>query len=178
MTAFAGYDQHLISREPARPNFVFNSGSPYLEFPIVFSNQEHGRSYGGELSVNWNATARWRISPSLSLLDSITRRNAGSQDAFADQVAEYSPKRQFQVHSWLTLPHSFEWDSSASYVGSLKIGIPGYTRVDSRFGWRFGETAELSVVGQNLLTPRHAEFPDEYGLSHTRAVSGKVTWRF
>jgi len=44
-----------------------------------------------------------------------------------------------------------------------------------------GEFVELSVVGQNLLTPRHAEFADTQSLDHTlveRSVFGKVTWRF
>jgi hypothetical protein len=41
---------------------------------------------------------------------------------------------------------------------------------------------EFSVVGQNLLTPRHAEFseaadPVNYTLVE-RSVFGKVTWRF
>jgi hypothetical protein len=46
---------------------------------------------------------------------------------------------------------------------------------------RLGESLEFSVAGQNLLTPRHAEFPDELGASHTvieRSVFGKVVWRF
>ena len=40
---------------------------------------------------------------------------------------------------------------------------------------------EISLVGQNLLTPRHAEFPDFYPVLHTqveRSVFGKITWRF
>jgi hypothetical protein len=39
----------------------------------------------------------------------------------------------------------------------------------------------LSVGGQNLLTPRHAEFPDELGTSGTlieRSIFGKIAWRF
>jgi hypothetical protein len=43
------------------------------------------------------------------------------------------------------------------------------------------EYLELSVAGQNLLSPRHAEFQDANGQLHTlvqRSVFGKVTWRF
>jgi iron complex outermembrane recepter protein len=94
-----------------------------------------------------------------------------------------SPNHQFQVRSLLDLPHHLEWDNTIGYVSKLADGnIPAYTRVDSRIGWRVGEFVEISVVGQNLLTPRHVEFSDTtYPLDHTlveRSVFGKVTWRF
>jgi hypothetical protein len=86
------------------------------------------------------------------------------------------------VRSMLDLPHHLEWDNTIGYVGKLADGnVPAYARVDSRLGWRIGEFIELSVVGQNLLTPRHAEFVDAYGINRTlveRSVFGKVTWRF
>ena len=83
----------------------------------------------------------------------------------------------------LDLPHHLEWDNTVGYVSHLAVGkVPAYARVDSRLGWRAGEFVELSVVGQNLLTPRRAEFSDTlYQLHHTlveRSVFGKVTWRF
>jgi len=75
-----------------------------------------------------------------------------------------------------------EWDGSLAHVGPLSsAGVPGYTRVDTRIGWRWGESLEFSVVGQNLLRPRHAEFFDTDGLNHTeieRSVFGKIVWRF
>jgi len=48
-------------------------------------------------------------------------------------------------------------------------------------GRRLGEFAEFSIVGQNLLAPRHAEFPDFQLIDHMldqRSVFGKITWRF
>jgi hypothetical protein len=58
---------------------------------------------------------------------------------------------------------------------------PRYTRLDSRLGWRLGESLELSIVGQNLLSPDHAEYHDAFAILHSlmaRSVFGKVTWRF
>ena len=82
----------------------------------------------------------------------------------------------------IDLPHQFEWDQTVGYVSALSTGdIPAHTRLDTRFGWRRGESFELSVVGQNLLQPRHSEFPDVFELHHTlveRSVFGKITWRF
>jgi hypothetical protein len=59
--------------------------------------------------------------------------------------------------------------------------IPGYVRLDTRLGWRFGEWTEFSITGQNLLQPRHAEFPDFQLIDHMldqRSLFGKITWRF
>ena len=83
---------------------------------------------------------------------------------------------------FINLGRSFEWDQTIGYTGPLAIGnIPGYVRLDIRLGWRLGEFAEFSIVGQNLLQPRHAEFPDFQLIDHMqdqRSVFGKVTWRF
>jgi hypothetical protein len=80
-----------------------------------------------------------------------------------------------------------EWDTSVYYVGSLGIGsvstipVAAYTRVDTRLGWHIGEFVDMSITGQNLLTPRHVEFLD--GLQVTpmetaRAIVAKITWHF
>ena len=97
-------------------------------------------------------------------------------------MADCSPKHQAQLRSTLELPHRLEWDLSAYYVGALRQGpVPSYTRLDTRLGWRVGESIELSVAGQNLLTPRHIEFGDEAQVHVTqveRSIVGTVTWRF
>jgi len=55
------------------------------------------------------------------------------------------------------------------------------------FGWtpeigrRVGESWELSVAGQNLLTLGHTEFPDFQQIDHTldqRSIFGKIKLRF
>jgi len=53
--------------------------------------------------------------------------------------------------------------------------------VDTRLGWRMGRHIELSLAGQNLLAPRHAEFHDAYEVNDTlvqRSVLRKITLRF
>jgi iron complex outermembrane receptor protein len=86
------------------------------------------------------------------------------------------------VRSFVNLGHSFEWDQTIGYAGILAVGnIPGYVRLDTRLGWKLGESTEFSIVGQNLLAPRHAEFPDVAFIDHMldqRSIFGKITWRF
>jgi hypothetical protein len=116
------------------------------------------------------------------MLNMSVTRDASSQDPTIEQTPGRAPRRSYQVRSFINLGRNFEWDQTIGYIGPLSTGnIPGYVRLDTRFGWRFGESTELSVVGQNLLQPRHAEFPDIHFIDHMldqRSIFGKITWRF
>ena len=93
-----------------------------------------------------------------------------------------SPRQQAQLRSTVKLPHNIDWDTSAYYVGALTFGpVPAYTRLDTRLGWHIGESVEMGVTGQNLLTPHHLEFLDGLQIvpmEAVRAVVAKVTVRF
>ncbi len=60
--------------------------------------------------------------------------------------------------------------------------IPAYTRLDTRLGWGIGESAEMSIVGQNLFDPHHPEFQSQSQSFVTtqakRGVYGEIRWQF
>jgi iron complex outermembrane receptor protein len=179
ITAFAGFYRNLEASAAQAPYFATQQGVPYLVLPELLVNGPRAHTYGGEFSANWNLTNRWRISPGYSYFH---LQIDGNSQALVT-LPGTSPNHQFQVRSLLDLPHHLEWDNTLGYVGKLLVGnIPAYARVDSRLGWRVGEFFELSIVGQNLLTPRHAEFSDgSYTTNYTlveRSVFAKITWRF
>ncbi len=179
LTSYVSLFPNLESFTAQTPYFATQQGVPYLVLPELFVNGDRAHTYGAEFSANWNVTDRWRISPGYSYF--LMHLNGNSTGVIAQPGA--SPNHQFQVRSQLDLPHHLEWDSTLAYVSKLSVGsIPAYARLDSRIGWRVGEFVELSVVGQNLLTARHAEFseatyPTVYTLVE-RSVFGKVTLRF
>jgi iron complex outermembrane recepter protein len=178
---FLNFYHDLRTAEELQPYFVASPDPPHLVVPAVFEDTGNAHAYGGELFVNWNPTNRWRISSGYSRLDLVIAKNPANVDSEIGDTGGGTPQQQFQVRSALNLPHRFEWDSSLGYVGRLTAGIPAYTRVDTRFGWRTGEHLNFSVVGQNLLSPRHAEFPSDVGLNYTlvsRSVFAKITWKF
>ena len=181
-TAFTGLYRNLVSLAALTPYAASQQGVSYLVLPELFVNGGRASTYGAEFFANWNVTDHWRIHWRISPGYSYFHMNVDGDSSSLAMPAGVSPNHQFQVKSLLDLPHHLEWDSMIGYVGKLADGnIPAYTRVDSRIGWRVGESVEISVVGQNLLTPRHAEFPDNDSLDHTlveRSVFGKVTWRF
>jgi iron complex outermembrane recepter protein len=184
-STFLSFYNSLRTQEPRTPFLAFTQNPPLLVTPIVVGSQGHGKSYGGEVFASWNATPRWRISPGYSYLRVNLELNPGSQDTTLAVAANASPRNQFQLRSLFNLTRHLDWDASLAYTGTLHDGgnggTPSFTRVDTRLGWRIGEGVELSLVGQNLLTPRHMEFADVYPVLATfveRKVFARITWRF
>ena len=178
---FLNFYHDLRAAEELQPYFVTTPGPPHLVVPAVLEDTGNAHGYGGELFVNWNATKRWRISSGYSRLHMDIFKDAANVDTEIGDTGGGTPQQQFQGRSALNLPHHFEWDSSIEYVGRLAAGTPAYTRVDTRLGWKTGEHLNFSVAGQNLLSPRHAEFPNDVGLNYTlvaRSVLAKITWKF
>jgi len=78
------------------------------------------------------------------------------------------------------LPKKLEFDQTFRYVSALPAQRVGaYATADVRFSWRTSHSVELSVVGQNLFQPHHAEFGGDPGslVGMRRSVYAKITWR-
>jgi len=182
ISTFSSFYRHLETSEPGTPFFAFEPGPHHVVVPITFDFKAHGHTYGTEAFITWSVNNRWKLSPGYSLLHVSVLRDTSSLDQGIERSAGTSPKQQYLVRSFLNLRHNVDWDSSMGYVSGLATGsIPGYTRVDTRLGWRLGEFVEVGVVGQNLLTPAHFEFADGAIVGHTlveRSIFGKVSWRF
>lgn len=174
------YDR-LQTAEPGRPFLESDPQPTHLVIPRRFANLLRGETYGVETSVNWNATHYWRISGGYSFLRMHLHRYAESLDQAAEKLEGQNPRHQFRLHSFLTLPANFELDTSLYQVSSrVADGIPGYTRLDARLGWRVRENIDLSAGLQNLLDKQHPEFLGTGVVSSEskRAAYGKFTWRF
>jgi len=183
-TAFLSFYSNLLTHEPGTPYFNQDPSAPYLIIPIELGNLADGRSYGGEVFGNWKVNHRWTISPGYSLLYTNTKLSPAPQGV-ALNIPGGAPRNQFQIRSLLNVGRHLEWDNSLSYVGELPNSnggfTPRYARLDTRLGWRIGESTEFSLVGQNLLSPRHLEFYADYPVQPaliSRSVFAKVTWRF
>lgn len=185
VTAFAGLYHNLETLDPGDPYFTTGQGPPHLVLPFLFGNTASAHTAGAEVFATWNATSRWRLSTGYTVIQLHVALDPGSQDTDEPERADNTPESQVQIRSQVNLARNVEWDSAVYYVGHLRDGgdgpVAAYTRADTRLGWRLGKSIELSLVGQNLLTPRHAEFPDAYEVSHTlveRSILGKITLRF
>ncbi|MGV3774652.1 MAG: TonB-dependent receptor domain-containing protein, partial [Verrucomicrobiales bacterium] len=151
---------------------------PLLLYQTV--NAMEGQSYGAELAVNWNVTPDWKLSASYTYLE--MEMDPVSTLQPQDALEGDSPQNQFQLRSYLDLPHNIQFDTSLYYVDRLESrNVPSYFKLDSRIGWQPIKDLEISLVFQNLLDPQHPEFSN--GTLYTareieRSVYGKVAWRF
>jgi iron complex outermembrane recepter protein len=181
VAAFLSFYHDLRTVEQGEPYLATSPGPPQLIVPSILEDSGNAHTYGGEVSLNWNPTNRWRVSSEYSIIHMVVFKDAANVDPQPGDQAGSTPQQQFQVRSELNLPHRFEWDSSLGYVGRLAAGIPAYTRLDVRLGRKLGEHLDFSIAGQNLLSPRHLEFPGEIGLNSSlvpRTVFARIAWKF
>jgi iron complex outermembrane receptor protein len=103
-----------------------------------------------------------------------------SQDASTVSSTQgSSPHHQVVVQSAWNLPKKLEFDQTFRYVSALPAKLVGaYATADVRFSWRATHSLDLSVVGQNLFQPHHAEFSGDPGglVGIARSAYVKLTW--
>ena len=105
----------------------------------------------------------------------------GSTDTASALTANgSSPHHQVVARSAFSLPHRVEFDQTYRYVSALTTpGIDAYHTMDARISWQTAARLELSLVGQNLLQPHHAEFTGDPGTVEgiARSLFVRATWR-
>lgn len=154
-----------------------------LEMP--FDNNMSGETWGLELAAQWQVRKGWMLNASYTFLDMDLDLEGGSTDTFSKSAEDASPVSTAAVWSSLDLGNNLEVDATVRYVDDIEvtgIDIDGYTELDLRLGWQPAAGLEFSLIGQNLLDSRHAEFlPDFINTQPTeveRSIYGRVTWEF
>jgi iron complex outermembrane receptor protein len=167
-TAFYGRYDKLRTLEP-NPN---GTGS-------VFRNFANGHTRGIEAWASWQAGKAWRLSGGGVVQRVDTALEPSSRDLTrATGLATSDPSHSWMLRSSHDLAAGQELDLTLRHVGALKTpAVPAYTAVDLRYGWRIRKGLDLSLIGQNLFDPRHAE----YGAvparsSYERAVLLRLVW--
>ena len=181
VATFLSFYRHLQTAEP-QPLVIIPGSPVQFIIPLLYDNKASAVTYGGEVSLRWNATSRWRISPGYSYLHATLRQDPTSQGQAAFGLSTGFPQNMFQIRSSLNLSRRTEFDQSLYYTARLPGGtIPGHARLDLRLARRLGESAEISLVGQSLLRARTTEYGDAnavIGTQSVRRVYGQISWRF
>lgn len=177
------------------PSFVTGPSGLVVTIPSSFNNLLHARNYGAEGDITWNILPRWKLTNTYSWLRTNTSLSGSSTQIVTLAGFEpnnnatvgvppnkAAPRHQAGLQSYFDLTPKATLDSSVYYVNCLcSLGVPAYTRVDVRLGYQVRKNLELSLVGQNLLQPRHLEFINvEYGAQSlaVRSIFGRVVWSF
>jgi iron complex outermembrane receptor protein len=181
-TAFYNTYDHVVSREAGQLEY-----SPYPVLPLSFDNLIFGKTYGLELSGNWQVTPTWRLHGSYSWLEMDLKSRPGSSGVLTFGSAGSSPQNMVQLHSLYNLTHNLELDANLSFTDSLYFrddapssGIGSYTSLDLRLGWRPTPDLEVSLTGRNLLKQRHQEYQadDITATQIPRSVLAQIRWNY
>ena len=170
--------------------FLETSPPPvHAVLPLLTSNGLRGSANGFEVAFDWKPVSSWELKTSYSYFNMDLENRPGSNDPTSVLKDEgSSPRNQVMVQSRLNLPKKFEFDQTYRQVSALPAQsssnvlpveiVKGYGTLDARLGWHFLRQLELSVVGQNLLQPHHAEFGGDPGalIGIKRSVYAKITW--
>jgi iron complex outermembrane receptor protein len=154
--------------------------SPPNPTPLVISNGQDGESFGAELTAAYVLTSWWRVRAGYTELRVHVWPNPGSTDTSRGLTESQSPDRQLFLHSSIDLPAHLGFDAGLRAIGEIaRPGVPAYADLNAGLTWQPTAKVDLSIVGQNLLHRRHAEF----GASATRreierGVYGLVEWHF
>jgi iron complex outermembrane receptor protein len=167
-TAFYGHYDKLRTLEP-NPN---GTGS-------VFRNFANGHTRGIEAWASWQVAKAWRLSGGGVVQRVDTAREPLSRDITgATGLATSDPSHSWMLRSSYDFAAGQELDLLLRRVGALaRPAVPAYTAVDLRYGWRIRKGLDLSLIGQNLFDPRHAEYGAAPGRSsYERAVLLRLVW--
>jgi iron complex outermembrane receptor protein len=166
------YD-NIRSIEPARPP---------APFPLVWANGQRGESYGAELTADYRAAGRWRLSGGYAETRLHLRPKPGSADRSFGQTESASSNRRLLLRSTLDLFPWLEIDPTVRYVSGItnpRVPVPGYAELDLHAAWRSTAHLTLSLVGQNLLHDHHLEYGNfATGQRIERSFYGTAAYRW
>lgn len=154
--------------------------NPPAAFPLVIGNGLDGESYGAELSTEYRIENGWRVRAGYTEMRIHIWAIPASTDTSGGAGESHTPNRQFSLSSSADLPAHFRVDGGFRYVSEIaNQQLPAYAELDAGLTWSPTAQLDLSLVGQNLLHHRHAEF----GTPTTRreierGLHGSVEWHF
>ncbi|HTB68041.1 MAG TPA: TonB-dependent receptor [Steroidobacteraceae bacterium] len=190
-----GYRALLDERTSVTLSTYFNdyndvrstSYTPATLIPFFFQNNLEGHTYGAELSVVYQALDDWKLHLGYDLLQEHLHVKPGEFDLDDALNETADPQQQFAIRSSATLPANIDFDTTLRWVDTLHINngstlgsVPSYFGLDGRLAWHSARGIELSLVAQNMLSPRHVEYgyPSPLREQIDRSYFAKVAWRF
>jgi iron complex outermembrane receptor protein len=176
VAAFHNKYNDLVSYGDESISTVASPPPPYTLISLGAVNGIMGSTNGGEISPEWKVT-HWMDFKATYSYVSLNFEDKPTHTK-TSQVSSYegsSPHNEATAQILFRLPRRLEFDPTYRYVGALPaLAVNAYQTADARLGWRFTKEFELSVTGQNLFQPRHAEFGP---VLIERSASAQITWR-
>jgi iron complex outermembrane receptor protein len=148
---------------------------------VLTANNLKGNTSGIEFALNWKPARWWRLEGSYSYLRMDLKTKPGSVDASTvNSLQGSSPSHQTLFQSYFDLARNVDVSLAVRHMSALPAQhIEEYVTVDARLAWRPVRHIELSVAGQNLAQPSHAEFGGDPGplIGLRRSIYAEVAFR-
>jgi iron complex outermembrane receptor protein len=163
------YGNATISLSPIPPPYA-------VLISLPFANGIMGSTDGGEFSPDVKVT-RWmemKATYSYVTMD-LEDKPTHTKTSYVSSYEGGSPHNEATAQMLFNLPKGFEFDPTYRYVGALPaLSVNAYQTADARLGWHFARKFDLSLTGQNLLQPRHAE---SGSVLIERSAYAQITWK-
>ncbi|MGD0139338.1 MAG: TonB-dependent receptor [Tepidisphaeraceae bacterium] len=167
--------------------------NPALHPPVLinstYDNDQSARTYGTELSLNWQVLDIWRLQGSYSYLFANVHDYYPGITPDASAQDQSYPRNQFQLHSYLDVTQTLQLNGGIYYVDAIgngnvlgAVGAPpgAYIRGDLGITWHPRPNLEVSAGIQNAFEPHHLEasFNATASADVDRAYYAQVAWRY
>jgi len=175
-TFYHDYTELIALRYVGEQPIALDSGYLY-RYVFETDNNLNGQSWGFELAGYWQATSNWVLQGAYTFLETDIQQSlpdVGGEESILVRASH--PRNQVSIRSSLDITPQFDMDLWLRYVAPLKDSdISEYASMDARLAWHPSDQIELSIVGQNLLEPQHAEFSS---IEIERSFYVKLDWYF
>ncbi len=169
------------SVEPGRFFFASRPQPAHFVFALDVDNGLDARTYGLEVSVDWDPKPWLRLQAAYTYLDIEMHNDRNTFYAFGNPPEDSNPHNQFSLNASVDLRWNLEWDIGLRYVDDLGDFVDSYLEMDMRLAWSPVRDFEIALIGRNLFDDHHPEFvvsrPGGFG-EVERSIFGKILWRF
>ena len=180
-SVFNNHYDHLVDLGTRRSEQRTTEGLAYTAVVLPWINGIEGVTRGVEVAPRWQVSEALRVTGSYSFLDVELDPLPGNTERITLPLLENSTPR----HRVVIAPHvstrlGIEVDPVYRYVSARRTPfIDAYHALDLRVGVPITRGVELSIVGQNLLDPRHPEWARDPGptVQIRRSLYARVTWQ-
>jgi iron complex outermembrane recepter protein len=181
-TGFVGRYDNLRTSEPLAPRLELTPAPVHLFIPVQFANLLQATSSGVEIGAHLMPASWWRVDGSYSTFHLTPHLSPASHDAAAASFDGNAPGAQWQARSAFSIGRGVELDAMLFHAGELtNLKVDAYTRADARLQVPLTRLLSLSVIGQNLFDPAHAEFAGQGAIVTPtlvpRSASIDLVWR-
>jgi len=186
-------DRRMRAFRPFPTPSVLFSPAPHINMDMLMVNGKRARNWGGEISLNYSVSGRWRLLGWYARMEQRQELEAGMWNGGVGKM----PHDSAAIRSQTDLGHRLMFDTDVYFTGPQFDAVgehdgsvltmlqdssnPGHVvRLDTRLTWRVTPAWELMAGGENLLDGHHLEMVPEpivVGSQVRRSWFVRLNWR-